>query len=368
MTNVSKLLILFIFLLGVKCAGGQEVGRCDKLQKRFKNFCKFQNNKHISHKKITEVLSIIECHYDVADTVYKQYCRCLLNRIKNEYSIIDDSRKKWARSAEVIFIVGMCHYYLTDYPKAIIWYSRCVKTAKADSPILGTKLYCSFGVSLLKEQRYSEAMEFLEKCEPRTTEIDALINISRTASINENQQKSFKGNIGKTDTAKYYDLADTSFWVGKTYILNNVVFNLSGGRNNLVHTPEQLDSLAAFLMKNSRLIVEIGYHTDSRPIPITNDTLSLFRACSVRAILIDMGICSDRIVAVGYGSRQPRVMYERTTHVFEKATFSQCQDSYVFEKNTVLNDDYINSLNSKCEKEAAHALNRRVEMKILEIK
>lgn len=170
------------------------------------------------------------------------------------------------------------------------------------------------------------------------------------------------------DTANYYKLSDTSFWVGKTYILDNVVFNLSGGRNNLVHDPESLDSIATFLMTNSQLIIEIGCHTDSRPIPFTNDTLSLLRASSVRAVLIDKGIKPDRISAVGYGSRQPRVIYERISHTFDKALWPQCPDSYAFEKNTVLNDDYINSLNSKCEKEAAHALNRRVEMKILEIK
>ena len=173
--------------------------------------------------------------------------------------------------------------------------------------------------------------------------------------------------FGQSDTAKYYKLSDTTFWVGKTFIIDNILFNFNGPIDGLVHNPESLDSLITFLIKNPMLIVEISNHTDNRPVPMTNDTLSNRRANSVVAELIFKGISPDRLVAVGYGSKRPRKIYENTTYTLNKTYFPKCLDPITFSKNTVLDENFINSIQDHCTKEAAYSLNRRIEIKILKI-
>jgi hypothetical protein len=173
--------------------------------------------------------------------------------------------------------------------------------------------------------------------------------------------------FGQTDTSKYYKFSDTTFWVGKTYIIDNVLFNVNGPGGGLLNNPESLDSVITFLIKNPKLIVEIGCHTDNRPIPMTNDSLSLWRAYSVTYWLVYKGINPDRLFAVGYASKRPRMLYENTTVTFDKKQFPRCLDKIEFLKNIVLDEKFINSLPDNCKKEAAHKLNRRTEMKIIRI-
>src|SRR5690606_18436529 len=67
-----------------------------------------------------------------------------------------------------------------------------------------------------------------------------------------------------------------------------------------------LDGLVQTLKDNPTIVVELGSHTDSRPIPMTNDTLSQRRAESVVKYLIQNGIEAERLSPHGYGARQPR--------------------------------------------------------------
>ena len=69
-------------------------------------------------------------------------------------------------------------------------------------------------------------------------------------------------------------------------------------------TPEAkvaLDGLIQTMNENPTIVVELGSHTDSRPIPMTNDTLSQRRAQSVVDYLVEKGIDGDRLSAKGYG-------------------------------------------------------------------
>ncbi|MFH0896177.1 MAG: OmpA family protein, partial [Bacteroidota bacterium] len=53
---------------------------------------------------------------------------------------------------------------------------------------------------------------------------------------------------------------------------------------------DSLNGLYQTLIDNPNIVIELGSHTDSRPIPMTNDTLSLRRAQSVVDYLISKGI------------------------------------------------------------------------------
>lgn len=117
---------------------------------------------------------------------------------------------------------------------------------------------------------------------------------------------------------------------------------------------DSLNGLITTMKDNPGLVIELGSHTDFRGKDFANDTLSACRARSVVDFLVTKGVARDRMEPKGYGEKQPRTL----------------ADGYVlkgikFAPGTVLTEDYINSLRSTREKEAAHQLNRRTEMRIL---
>jgi len=119
-----------------------------------------------------------------------------------------------------------------------------------------------------------------------------------------------------------------------------------------------LDGLIEIMTENPTFVIELQSHTDIRPIAMTNDTLSQRRAQSVVDYLIGKGIAGDRLVAKGYGDRVPRVLEKDMTLTYNKKEFT-------FTKGTVLTKEYIESLPTNDEREAAHQLNRRTTFIIL---
>lgn len=117
---------------------------------------------------------------------------------------------------------------------------------------------------------------------------------------------------------------------------------------------DSLQGLIQTLRDNPKLVIELASHTDSRDSYERNDILSQKRAQSVVDYLIMRGINPRRLVAKGYGERVPRKLKKDIV-----------KDGFLFKKGTVLDDDYVNSLPSKAQKEAAYALNRRTEFRVL---
>ena len=113
------------------------------------------------------------------------------------------------------------------------------------------------------------------------------------------------------------------------------------------------------MIKNPTIVVELRSHTDARDTEEKNDELSQKRAQScVDFLVLEKGIAPDRIVPKGYGERVPRRLEKDMYSIYNGK-------SYFFAKGTHLTEEYINSLPSKPEQEAAHALNRRTEFTIL---
>ncbi|MCK9452593.1 MAG: OmpA family protein [Bacteroidales bacterium] len=117
---------------------------------------------------------------------------------------------------------------------------------------------------------------------------------------------------------------------------------------------DSLQGLIETLQENPTITVELASHTDSRDTDERNDVLSQRRAQSVVDYLIIRGIDGARLVAKGYGERSPR-----------KLTKTITTNGFTFKEGTELTEDYVNSLESNDEKEAAHQLNRRTEFKVL---
>ena len=121
---------------------------------------------------------------------------------------------------------------------------------------------------------------------------------------------------------------------------------------------DSLIDLIKTLEKNPTIVIELRSHTDSRRIPMTNDTLSQRRSQSVVDYLILRGIPSGRLVAKGYGEKIPRTLSAQTSSVYKGKTFT-------FPAGVTLNDEYVKAIKNVDEREAAYQLNRRTEFTIL---
>jgi hypothetical protein len=117
---------------------------------------------------------------------------------------------------------------------------------------------------------------------------------------------------------------------------------------------DSLQGLIKTLDENETIIIELASHTDSRGTDESNDVLSQKRAESVVNYLIDRGIDPDRLVAKGYGEHVPRQLSK-----------DMMKDGFLFKAGTVLSQAFVDSLKTKPEQEAAYALNRRSEFRIL---
>jgi peptidoglycan-associated lipoprotein len=120
---------------------------------------------------------------------------------------------------------------------------------------------------------------------------------------------------------------------------------------------DSLMGLIELMERNPRLVIELASHTDSRPIAMTNDSLSQYRAQEVVNYLISRGIHPARLMAKGYGARAPRVFLTDLIQTINGITLT-------LPAGTILTDEFINDL-PRNQQEMAHQLNRRTEFSIL---
>lgn len=126
--------------------------------------------------------------------------------------------------------------------------------------------------------------------------------------------------------------------------------------------PQYQDSLLFvydIMTQNPTLVVELRSHTDNRGDDKYNEKLSQNRAQSCVDYLINVkGIDPNRIQPKGYGEYLPRELDRDYTVTYNRKQFT-------FAKGTKLTEEYINSLATKDQQEAAHQLNRRTELYIV---
>lgn len=117
---------------------------------------------------------------------------------------------------------------------------------------------------------------------------------------------------------------------------------------------DSLQGLIKTLLDNETIVIELAAHTDARDTEERNDILSQRRAESVVNYLIERGIDPARLVAKGYGERVPRTLSQ-----------DRVKEGFRFASGTTLTESFIDSLQTVEQKEAAHALNRRTEFRVL---
>jgi len=111
-----------------------------------------------------------------------------------------------------------------------------------------------------------------------------------------------------------------------------------------------LDQLAEALLDNPNVVIELKSHTDYIGLDFHNNKLSQQRADACVSYLIEKGIDSEQLVAVGMGENEPYVITE--------------QDGR-FKVGDVLTESYINKIRFKKNKDKANQYNRRTSFKVI---
>lgn len=119
---------------------------------------------------------------------------------------------------------------------------------------------------------------------------------------------------------------------------------------------EALDEMVVMLRDNPNVAIEMGSHTDRIGSEKYNEGLSDRRAKSVVDYLTAAGISSDRLTWKGYGKTVPKTVTPRINREYPQ-----------FEVGTQLTPEYIESLESEEDREAADQINRRTEFQVTSI-
>jgi outer membrane protein OmpA-like peptidoglycan-associated protein len=122
---------------------------------------------------------------------------------------------------------------------------------------------------------------------------------------------------------------------GAKIILRNLYFD-EGKATIKPESTNELNRLFQLLAKNSKLVIEISGHSDSQGSAPQNQGLWESRAKAVYDYYVSEGIPRERLQVKGYGKTQP-----------------------------IVTDEQIAQLKTKKEKDAAHAKNRRIEVKVI---
>jgi outer membrane protein OmpA-like peptidoglycan-associated protein len=77
---------------------------------------------------------------------------------------------------------------------------------------------------------------------------------------------------------------------------------------------DELEAVAQLLFMNPGLRIELSSHTDDQGSDKYNDRLSTLRGQAVERWLIARGVAAGRVATVGYGKRKPLVANDSEEH------------------------------------------------------
>lgn len=132
----------------------------------------------------------------------------------------------------------------------------------------------------LDKERIKEVNVNLYQFEIKDTKTNTLNNPIRIVSNSKNLYENFS--VPTIDPI-YYDLVNHTVCDNQERTIGDLVF---------------------FLQTNPSVVMEIGVHTSSRGAAITNKEIALQRAQNLAQYLINRGIPSKQLVAIGYGETE----------------------------------------------------------------
>lgn len=167
--------------------------------------------------------------------------------------------------------------------------------------------------------------------------------------LNQKEQLTTEGLKDSRTYTQNFTLAPLS----KPVKMDNVFYEF--GKWEL--TPESeasLNSLVKLLNDNPNITIELSAHTDMVGDSIANKELSEKRAQSCVSYLIRSGIEKERLTPVGYGESKP-VVADQALH--KKYPYIPIEQ--------VLDEAFINKLESPQQRDVCNQINRRTEFKVL---
>ena len=115
-----------------------------------------------------------------------------------------------------------------------------------------------------------------------------------------------------TDTTFYTSLNLEPIFVGKTFRVDNIYYDLDKW-DIRTDAALELDKLVQVMNEYPNMVIFAKSHTDSRGKDKYNLDLSDRRAKSTVQYLISKGISKDRISGQGFGETEPKVICEECT-------------------------------------------------------
>ncbi len=237
--------------------------------------------------------------------------------------------------------------YQFSLPPLQFTLSGIIKDCKGEEPVVGAKVILkgSDGTSLEVLSEADGSYKF-----SLNANTDYQITCSKEKYLSGNGGESTKGLEENKDFK--VDLCMDA--VREPIELQNIEYDL--GKWDL--RPESmvsLDKLVETLNNNPNIVIELGSNTDFRDTDQKNDTLSQRRAQSVVNYLIEKGIESDRLVAKGYGERNPKKVDKKLAERYEG----------FLKEGDILNEKFIKTLSTVEEQEVCHQANRRTEFRVI---
>jgi peptidoglycan-associated lipoprotein len=136
-------------------------------------------------------------------------------------------------------------------------------------------------------------------------------------------------------------------------VLPNVFFDLAKSELR-EESKVALDTVYSILVRNPTITIGLRSHTDYRDTDAKNEKLSLARAQSCVDYLIEKGIATDRLTAVGMGEKEP----------FKIPSDYKGYGADKFKSGDQLTEGFIKRLAS-ADQEIANQINRRTDFKVL---
>jgi outer membrane protein OmpA-like peptidoglycan-associated protein len=127
-------------------------------------------------------------------------------------------------------------------------------------------------------------------------------NVNKKGYLLYSENFSMKSNI--SDSAMVINIALQPIEKGASIILKNIFFESKKATLQITSFSE-LDKVAALLLENSKLRIQINGYTDNVGKPADNLKLSINRTKSVVAYLQKKGIDIKRLVGKGFGETKP---------------------------------------------------------------
>ena len=165
-----------------------------------------------------------------------------------------------------------------------------------------------------------------------------------------NQKQEFESDDEEADADYGVDFVLAS--INKPQIIENIFYDFDKATLR-PESKEALDAVVVMLRDNPHVSIEMGSYTDRMGSDEYNMALSERRAKSVVDYLVSAGIPADRLTWKGYGESVPKTVTKRINKEYPQ-----------FEEGTVLNEEFIESLEEEADREAADQINRRTEFQV----